>query len=220
MLVNFRLQNAPVLSAARHKPAEPIYDDWQALPSDCKKYRMAHQKRISNRQTGQDIIFLQTGADTNGTLLEMEATYSGKSKEPIAHYHPFQEEWFTVLQGELTLRINENLTVLKEGSTIHIPAAQAHAMWNSREEKAVVNWKVRPALDTESFLKTFTGFANDGKTNAKGVPDILQLSLTAMKFSNVVRLTKPVYPVQVLIFALIRPIAYLIGLRATYRKYL
>ena len=33
-------------------------------------------KQISNPKTGQDIKFLQTAKDTNGKLLEMEATYN------------------------------------------------------------------------------------------------------------------------------------------------
>ncbi len=32
-------------------------------------------KKIINRTTGQEIKFLQTGKETSGRLLEMEATY-------------------------------------------------------------------------------------------------------------------------------------------------
>ncbi len=70
-------------------------------------------KEIFNPITKQDNKFLQTSRDTDGQLLEMESTYNSFSKEPAAHYHPYQVEDFTVLTGELTVRIDGRLKVLK-----------------------------------------------------------------------------------------------------------
>jgi len=87
-------------------------------------------KLICNPVTGQDIKFLQTNGDTAGTLLEIETTYNAHSKEPAAHYHPYQTEDFRVITSELTVRINGQLKILKPGDSLHIPAYQVHAMWN------------------------------------------------------------------------------------------
>ena len=66
---------------------------------------MAYRNKIiRNVQLGQEIRFLQTAKDTDGTLLEMESTYHAASKEPPPHYHPHQEEDFTVVEGELHVR--------------------------------------------------------------------------------------------------------------------
>lgn len=177
-------------------------------------------KQISNPKTGQDIKFLQTAKDTDGKLLEMEATYNSHSKEPAAHYHPFQVEDFTVLSGQLTVRMDEHLKVLKQGDTLHIPINKVHSMWNDTDEKTIVNWKVQPAMDTDNLLETATGLAIDGKTNNDGMPNILQVALMANKYSDVFRLASPPFAVQKILFIILTPFSYLFGYRPTYKKYL
>jgi quercetin dioxygenase-like cupin family protein len=177
-------------------------------------------KVISNTKTKQSIKFIHTGKDTNGQLLEMESVYLANSQEPAPHYHPIQEEDFQVLQGELTVTIKDRLMVLKEGDTLHIPPGTSHAMWNNSNLITVINWQVRPALNTEHLLETISGLANDGKTNEQGRPGILQVAATANHFANVFRLSNPPYIVQKVLFSILAPVAYLLGYRATYRKYI
>lgn len=177
-------------------------------------------KRISNPVTGQDLLFLQTATDTAGRLLEIESTYHAASKEPVAHYHPNQDEDFTVLQGVLTVRLNGTLRELKAGDALHIPKTAVHSMWNASAEKTVVNWKVRPALDTEHLLETGTGLAADGKLLQNGQPPLLQVALLAQRFSPVFRLAKPPILLQKILFALLAPVARLRGYHAVYQKYL
>lgn len=177
-------------------------------------------KQISNPKTGQDIKFLQTAKDTDGKLLEMEATYNSHSKEPAAHYHPFQVEDFTILSGQLTVRMDEHLKVLKQGDTLHIPINKVHSMWNDTDEKTIVNWKIQPAMDTDNLLETATGLAIDGKTNNDGMPNILQVALMANKYSDVFRLANPPFAVQKILFIILTPFSYLFGYRPTYKKYL
>jgi len=83
-----------------------------------------------------------------------------------------------------------------------------------------VNWKVKPAMNTENLFETMNGLIKDGKTNSRGMPGILQISLTVSKFSPVFRLTRPAYIVQKILFFMIRPIAWLAGYRAVYKKYI
>ena len=66
-------------------------------------------KEISNSKTGQAIRFIQTAKDTQGQLLEMESSWKPFSKEPAPHFHPRQDETFTVISGELTVRINDEI---------------------------------------------------------------------------------------------------------------
>lgn len=177
-------------------------------------------KTIANKVTGQTIRFIKTAKDTNGQLLEMESTYTAQSTEPAPHYHPHQVEDFTVMSGELTVRIDGALKTLRQGDKLHVPQNTVHSMWNQSGKQTVVNWQVKPAMDTEYFFETATGLANDGKVDEKGMPPILQLVLMANRFSDVFRLTKPGLAVQKIVFALLTPFAYLAGYRPTYRKYL
>lgn len=180
----------------------------------------SRNKRISNPTIGQQIDFILTAKDTNGQLLEMKATYNLNSKEPAAHYHPFQAEDFTVLSGELTARINGKIITIKQGEQLHIPKMTVHSMWNQSGEKTVLSWKVRPAMKTENLLETAAGLASDGKTNGDGMPNILQVALMANKYSDEFRLARPPFVVQKILFLILTPFAYLFGYRPTYQKYL
>ena len=177
-------------------------------------------KKITNSKTGQTYLFLQTAADSQGKILEIESGFAPHSLEPPLHYHPYQFEDFTILEGELTVKINGSLKILKRGDTLHIPANTHHSMWNNSAAKTTVNWKIRPALNSEQLFETFAGLANDNKTKPDGIPSFLQVVLTVNKFSDSSRLVKPPYFIQKLLFSLLTPVSLLLGYRAVYKKYL
>lgn len=176
-------------------------------------------KSISNKPAGVDITFLQTSKETNGALLEVQATYLPHSKEPVAHYHPVQTEIFTVLSGELTVRLSGKLAILRAGDQLEIKPGIVHSMWNNSGEQTVVNWKVQPAMKTEYFMETTAGLAADGKTDKAGMPDILQSALMANHFSREFRMAKLPFPIQQIAFLFLVPVAILFGKKAAYSKY-
>ena len=92
-------------------------------------------KRISNPVTNQIIEFIATSEETRGEQLEMLATWEPHSMKPAAHYHPYQDEIFKVLEGELTLILNGKTNLLHRGDSVHIPAKAVHARWNNSKEK-------------------------------------------------------------------------------------
>ena len=177
-------------------------------------------KHIINPVTNQEIVFLQTAADTNGALLEMESVYRGRSKEPAGHYHPHQDETFTVVEGRLDVVLEAKHLQLHAGETLHIAKGKVHAMWNATDEITRVNWKVQPAMHTENFLETAMGLAADGRTNNNGMPGLLQVSLLASHFADTFRLSNPPAWIQQVLFALLKPVARLSGLKPVYSKYI
>lgn len=180
---------------------------------------MAYKNKILNNP-GMSIRFLQTAKDTNGELLEMEGTYFPGSNEPPVHYHPVQTEYFTVLSGEITVRINNELQIFSEGESFITKPGEAHSMWNSSEKQTVLNWKVMPAMDTENLFETLNGLLKEGRPVSKGFTGILQMSLTAKKFANVFRVIKPPFFIQQILFNFLYPFARLAGYRAVYKRYL
>jgi quercetin dioxygenase-like cupin family protein len=175
-------------------------------------------KMITNPLVGQNIKFLQTAKDTQGELLEMEASYRAYSKEPPQHYHPYQEEDFIIVKGQMTARLDGKILLLNENDKLHIPANTVHSMWNNSGHTAVINWKVRPALTTEYFLETVTGLASD-KKRSRRMGSLLQKSLLANKYSKVFRLSRPPFLIQNVLFIILAPFALLVGYRASYKKY-
>jgi len=176
-------------------------------------------KTTINCKTGIETKFLQTSKDTDGQLLEMETTYPARSHKPPPHYHPQQEEDFTILSGEMTVRMDGQLRILRQGDTLHIPKNKVHSMWNHTLAKAVVNWKVRPALDSEYFFEIATGLANDGKLSTRRKPNLLQTASLMNRFSHEFRLTKPPYWVQRMMFGILGAVGWFLGYRGWYEKY-
>jgi quercetin dioxygenase-like cupin family protein len=181
---------------------------------------MAYRNKVlKNPRTGHTIKFIQTAKDTDGQLLEVETSYPSRSIIPPLHYHPYQEEDFLIVKGQMTLRMDGKIMLLKAGDRLHIPRNTPHSMWNSSGSEAVVNWKVQPALDTEHFFETTAGLAADRQLKKNGRPKLFQSVLMANKFSKVFRLSKPPYTIQRIVFAILIPFAYLAGYRPAYAKY-
>ena len=176
-------------------------------------------KIIFNQKSGQLIKFIRVSKDTEGKLLEMNATFPPKSDPPPLHYHPKQTECFRVISGTLTVNVRGNILILKQGEMLKIEPNIRHSMWNESTNKTIVNWQVRPALQTEYLLETLTGLANDNRTNALGLPTLLQRVITARKYQNSFILAKPAYYIQKILFAILTPIALLNGYRADDEKY-
>lgn len=66
------------------------------------------------------------------------------------------------------------------------------------------------------MIETFFGLARLGYTDSKGLPNLLQLVLTAQEFSDVIVFRSPPPVVQRVIFGALAPIALWRGYRATY----
>ena len=173
---------------------------------------------LVNPVTGQTLRFLQTAEDTGGKLLEMESVFAPHSVPPAVHYHPKQAEVFTVLQGKILVRLNGHVFEMLEGDQFTIDPKTLHAMWNPFEAEAKLNWKVTPALTTESFLETGFRLAQNGAVNAQGMPSLLQAVLLLDAYRSVYRLAKPPYAVQRLLSLLLKPIARWKGLRTGLEK--
>ena len=140
---------------------------------------------MTNSSTGQTIKFLQTAKDTNHELLEIEAVYDPHSKPPPPHYHPYQDEDFVIVKGQMNVQVGEKMITLREGDHFHIPANTVYSMWNSSDSLAIVNWKTRPALDTEYFLEAVTDLGNQ---SANSESQSLKLKSLVEKYSNTLRI--------------------------------
>lgn len=176
----------------------------------------AHERK---GQDGSRLIIRQSGADTDGALLEMEAVYPPNSPQPAYHYHPYQEEQFQVLQGTFRTKIGGVVHTFIAGETFTVPANTPHWMHNVSVEEGRLLWQVRPALQSQTFLETMWGLAADGQTSASGVPNLLQLAVILRAYSDEFRVSSPPYMVQRILFGILAPLGRLQGYRATYEKY-
>jgi quercetin dioxygenase-like cupin family protein len=132
------------------------------------------------------------------------------------HRHPAMVERFTVLEGELTVRHHGQTSILREGETAVVEPGAWHDWWNASGRDARVRVEVAPGERFAHMIETLFGLARLGHTNAKGMPDPLQLAVFAREFSDVVIFRSPPLAVQRAIFGALAPIAHWRGYRATY----
>ena len=135
------------------------------------------------------------------------------------HIHPIIEERFTVQRGRVGFRINGQESVAQVGVQMTMPPGVAHDWWNAGDEEAHVLIEVRPAARFEEAIADLFGLAQDGKTNAKGMPNLFQTALFAREYADVLYFTKPPRWAQQLLFAVLAPIARLLGYRGSYLEY-
>ncbi|HJZ40339.1 MAG TPA: cupin domain-containing protein [Bacteroidales bacterium] len=95
--------------------------------------------KISGIDTENDIaLFEQTGLTPNGG--------------PPLHIHPFQDEWFYVIEGEYLCQVGDEKYQMKSGDTIFLPRNVQHAFIQLTEKgKMIVSYL--PAGKMEAFFK-------------------------------------------------------------------
>jgi quercetin dioxygenase-like cupin family protein len=93
-----------------------------------------------------------SASDTDGQLAVFEQTGLTPKGGPPLHIHPFQDEWFYVLEGEYVFQVGDDQFELKSGDTIFLPRQVAHAFMQ-RSEKAKVIVSYLPAGKMEGFFK-------------------------------------------------------------------
>jgi hypothetical protein len=157
---------------------------------------------IENPVTGERIVFHQTSRETNGEAVVFETFVQPNGFVAAAHVHPKQEERFEIVAGP--------------GATLTVPAGAPHRFWNAGDDEVRFRCEVRPALQFEQLLETMFALAADGKTNKKGMPNLLRLAVIARAHFDVVRLPFPPAFVQRLGLALGAPLGQLVGYRPTY----
>ena len=132
------------------------------------------------------------------------------------HLHPSLHERFTVMQGELTVVRDGQRSTLRAGESADIEPMTWHDWWNEAAEDAIVRVEITPGERFVHLIETTFGLAREGHVNAKGMPNPLQLALTAEEFSDIIVFRKPPPRVQRVVFGALTPIARRRGYRATY----
>lgn len=171
--------------------------------------------------SGQEIVvsdverirFVQTTAETEGTLLEVQVTYEPHSPRPPAHFHPRQEEQFEVLRGVIVANIGGTTQTYKPGDTFTIPAGVVHWMYNDSPDMGEVRWQIRPALRTEAFFEALWQLQHEAAAN-KREPTLLETAVILQAHEEEFRLATMPGAVQRLLFGFLAWLGRRRGYRA------
>ena len=94
-----------------------------------------------------------SGSDTDNALAVFEQTGFTPNGGPPLHIHPFQDEWFYVVEGEYLFQVGEEKYQMKAGDTIFLPRNVKHAFLQLTENGTMIV-TVCPAGKMESFFRT------------------------------------------------------------------
>jgi len=171
---------------------------------------------ITNARTGQRMIFLQTWAETNGTQLQIECFSPPTPLREPEHIHPYQENRFRIIDGELCFRINGKEQTASAGDSVSVPMNSPHHFWNPGNSDAHYIQEFYPALRIDRLFETFFALARDGKLNRQGAPNLFRASLIMLAHQREIRLAKPAWLIQKMFFNLLAPIGRLFGYKSEY----
>jgi quercetin dioxygenase-like cupin family protein len=173
-----------------------------------------------NPITGERVVVRVGTEDSGGDLLAIDGYVKPGGAVTGEHVHPSIDEDFTVLRGRVGFRIDGRESIAYPGDRLHVPAGTAHDWWNAGDEEAHVRVEIRPGARFEEMAINLFGLAQDGKTNSKGMPNLLQAAIFAREFSDVLYFTTPPLWVQRLLFGPLARLAGLLGYRGSYPEYL
>lgn len=171
---------------------------------------------LVNPVTGERLLFHKTSHDTGGETVIFETFVEPGGFVAAAHVHPHQEERFAILDGSVGFGIGREKIVSGPGERLTVPAGTPHRFWNAGEAEARFVCEVRPALQFEQLIETMFALAAHGKTNRKGMPNLLRLAVIADATFDTVRLPFPPAWMQRMGLTMLAPLGWLVGYDPAY----
>ena len=122
--------------------------------------------------------FLATGEDTDGKYAMCEAVVPPGGGPP-PHVHSREEEGFYVLQGEITLHVEDERVVVTPGSFVNVPVGTAHSFRDESDRPAKMLISVAPVGLEGMFFEVGVPVAQGATTAAPPTKDEIERLLAA-----------------------------------------
>jgi mannose-6-phosphate isomerase-like protein (cupin superfamily) len=143
------------------------------------------EKRVFQNSKFKDrVTVLKSSKETNNEYLLLEIELDPKGGNGL-HYHTSFSEEFIPVNGDLGVRLGKDKVILKPGNTSTVKAGQLHHFFNPGNEAIRFHVKIVPGH--EGFLqgiKIAYGLAEEGLTNATGIPKKLDHLALLLKVSD------------------------------------
>lgn len=175
---------------------------------------------VSNPVTGERAVLLTDPREHPERVLVAHLFVRPGGKVAAPHFHRELMERFLVLEGEVGFLIDgEEMTLTAGGSaTVHRNAV--HDWWQVGDSEAQAVVEVDPGDRFLEAVGTLFGLARDGKVNAEGLPDPLQLAVIGREFADTITFTSPPPLIQKLTVPPLAALGRALGRRPVYPEYL
>jgi uncharacterized protein YndB with AHSA1/START domain/quercetin dioxygenase-like cupin family protein len=119
---------------------------------------------------GIRVEILRTGEETGGELFEMEVTGHPGGFLAQRHIHPEQTDRLEMVSGAMKVVMNGREHILREGHSIEVPPGTPHTQTPLGEGSGRVRIQVRPAGQSEAFLRRVADLCRRGQFVRQGFP--------------------------------------------------
>lgn len=168
-----------------------------------------------NPVTRERAAVLVSAAESDGELVRAELWVPPGARVAAPHVHPGQAEEFTVLEGRLGVRRGSWVGTLVPGEGASVAPGTVHDWWVHGDRPARVLVEVRPALRFEEAIMTAWGLAAAGRTDAAGMPGLLQRAVMVDEWDDTIRFARPPRWAQRALARTLGPVARRAGLRGS-----
>jgi quercetin dioxygenase-like cupin family protein len=183
--------------------------------------RMSRRGQVfRNPVTGEKAVVLTDPLDHPDRVLVSHLYVEPGGRVAAEHFHPTITERFHVLSGQVGFLIDGRESVLGPGESATIPIGTRHDWWQVGDEEAQAIVEVDPGDRFIEVVGAIFGLARDGKTNDKGMPDPLQLAVTASAYRDTIVFISPPPAVQRAMFAVLSPLGRALGRQPYYPQYM
>ena len=173
-----------------------------------------------NRVQGDRFVVREGSEDNGGERLAGDLYIRPGGAVAGKHVHAYITERFEVVAGTVRLHVDGREELARPGRRVEVGPGTVHDWWNVGDDEAHVRVEIRPGARFELMIQNLYGLANDGKTNARGVPRLLPLALFAREFRREGEFIRPPRIVQRVLFAVLAPLARARGYKAIDPGYL
>jgi mannose-6-phosphate isomerase-like protein (cupin superfamily) len=155
------------------------------------------KRKIVNPIFNDTVTFLQTSAESNGRITDLEVTLMPKGRN-VLHCHDYPEK-FTAIDGELGLENKQKeQKILKLGESYTVEPMAWHCFFNPMDREIRFGVQLEPAHERfEYFLRILYGLAADGLTDNKSRPKSIKnaailLGMADAKMTGLLTLMSPI----------------------------
>jgi quercetin dioxygenase-like cupin family protein len=173
-----------------------------------------------NRIQGDRFVVREGSEDNGGERLAGDLYIRAGGAVAGKHVHSYITERFEVVSGTVRFHRDGVDAIAPPGEVVEVRPGTVHDWWNVGEDEAHVLLEIRPAARFELMIQNLFGLANDGKTDKRGVPRLLPLSLFAREFRAEGEFIRPPRVVQHALFGAVAPLARARGYAAINPAYL
>jgi mannose-6-phosphate isomerase-like protein (cupin superfamily) len=122
---------------------------------------------------GTSFSIIEAAADSGGERIEFEIAMPPGAPGPPKHFHPRQEERWRVLEGDLSVFVNDGWRTVGEGESLSIPPNTVHTLRNTSSRVVRFRDTHEPALDFQDYIEALHRQAAAGKITSRINPSTL-----------------------------------------------